>query len=281
MVGSGTRNARAISSVVSPPSRRRVSATRASVDSTGWQATRTSREQVVPDVLVDRASRGRAASAAALTESAELLVLALEHLAAGGAGRWRGSSPSPSATRPGCRGCPSPGQRSSAVTSASCARSSARPTSRTMRTRPPMSRADSIRQTASMAVRVATRSGRPARPADFRASPGLEVRASSSSWALISGSAGAEVLGLEDRADLDLRLLARHRVGAAARPTRPPRPSTSPARSRSPAMSSLVSAKGPSMTVFLPPAEAHALALAARMEPVAGQHDARPSPAPR
>src|SRR5207247_1816116 len=37
-VGSGTRNARAISSVVSPPSNRRVSATRASVESTGWQA---------------------------------------------------------------------------------------------------------------------------------------------------------------------------------------------------------------------------------------------------
>src|SRR5439155_455080 len=37
-VDSGTRNARAISSVVSPPSSRSVSATRASVESTGWQA---------------------------------------------------------------------------------------------------------------------------------------------------------------------------------------------------------------------------------------------------
>ena len=34
-VGSGTRNARAISSVVRPPSKRSVSATRASVESTG------------------------------------------------------------------------------------------------------------------------------------------------------------------------------------------------------------------------------------------------------
>src|SRR2546428_9339831 len=38
MVGSGTRKARAISSVVSPASRRSVSAVRASVDSSGWHA---------------------------------------------------------------------------------------------------------------------------------------------------------------------------------------------------------------------------------------------------
>ena len=36
----------------------------------------------------------------------------------------------------------------------------------------------------------------------------------------------AEVLGLEDRADLDLRLLAGHRIAGSAAPTRPPRPST-------------------------------------------------------
>src|SRR5689334_23190374 len=56
---------------------------------------------------------------------------------------------------PGFSGMPVSGQRSSAVISASCARSSASPTSRTTRTRPPRSRADSIRQTASMAPRVA------------------------------------------------------------------------------------------------------------------------------
>src|SRR2546422_1060515 len=37
MVGSGTRNARAISGVVRPPTRRSVSATRPSAESTGWQ----------------------------------------------------------------------------------------------------------------------------------------------------------------------------------------------------------------------------------------------------
>ena len=36
-VAAGTRNALAISSLVSPPTTRRVSATRASRDSTGWQ----------------------------------------------------------------------------------------------------------------------------------------------------------------------------------------------------------------------------------------------------
>jgi hypothetical protein len=55
---------------------------------------------------------------------------------------------------PGLSGIPASGHCSSALTSASCARSSASPTSRTMRTRPPSSRADSIRQTASMALRV-------------------------------------------------------------------------------------------------------------------------------
>ena len=51
---------------------------------------------------------------------------------------------------PGLSGMPDSGHCSSAATSASCARSSARPTSRTMRARPAMSLGDSIRQTASM-----------------------------------------------------------------------------------------------------------------------------------
>src|SRR5256885_11297971 len=52
---------------------------------------------------------------------------------------------------PGLSGTPDSGQRSSAATSASCARSSARPTSPTMRVSPAMTLADSIRHTASMA----------------------------------------------------------------------------------------------------------------------------------
>ncbi len=52
---------------------------------------------------------------------------------------------------PGLSGTPLSGHFSSAVTSASCASSSASPTSRTIRARPAMSLADSIFQTASIA----------------------------------------------------------------------------------------------------------------------------------
>jgi hypothetical protein len=48
MVASGTRKARAISAVVSPPSSRRVRAARASGDSTGWQETKISRSRSSP-----------------------------------------------------------------------------------------------------------------------------------------------------------------------------------------------------------------------------------------
>src|SRR5258706_9459716 len=59
---------------------------------------------------------------------------------------------------PGLSGTPDCGHCSRAMTRASCARSSARPTSRTIRISPAISRGDSIRQTASMArwVSVAT-----------------------------------------------------------------------------------------------------------------------------
>src|SRR5437660_12763024 len=56
---------------------------------------------------------------------------------------------------PGLSGIPDSGHCSSAATSASCARSSATATSRTMRVSPAINRADSIRQTASMARCVA------------------------------------------------------------------------------------------------------------------------------
>src|SRR5688500_6737154 len=51
---------------------------------------------------------------------------------------------------PGLSGTPDSGHCSSAATRASCASSSARPTSRTIRARPAISRPDSILQTASM-----------------------------------------------------------------------------------------------------------------------------------
>ena len=57
-----TRNARAISSVVRPPSRRSVSATRASVDSTGWQAVKIRRSRSSPIVVVERRRRDPASA---------------------------------------------------------------------------------------------------------------------------------------------------------------------------------------------------------------------------
>ena len=81
-VGSGTRNARAISSVVRPPSRRSVSATRASVERTGWQAVNIEAQQVVADVVVEgrvEVRRGRLLVRPA-SPAADLLVLALEQL---------------------------------------------------------------------------------------------------------------------------------------------------------------------------------------------------------
>ena len=67
----------------------------------------------------------------------------------GGSDRSRGASRSRSATRRRCSGSHAPGHCSNAATSASCANSSASPTSRTMRARPAMMRADSMRHTAS------------------------------------------------------------------------------------------------------------------------------------
>src|SRR5947207_8204821 len=56
---------------------------------------------------------------------------------------------------PGPPGTPWAGHCSSAITRASCASSSAAPTSPVIRARPAMRRGDSIRQTASIAERVA------------------------------------------------------------------------------------------------------------------------------
>ena len=152
MVGSGTRKARAISSVVSPPSkpqRERDARLRRQHGMTGDED---QPQQIVADLVVDRGvdveRRRLPASSRARGRSPRACARAS---GAGGAGRSRDASRSPSATRPGLSGTPVSGHCSSAATSASCARSSARPTSRRMRARPAMSRADSIRQTASIA----------------------------------------------------------------------------------------------------------------------------------
>src|SRR5882757_786419 len=69
---------------------------------------------------------------------------------------------------PGPSGTPRTGHCSSAITRASCASSSAAPTSPVIRVRPAMRRGDSIRQTASIADFVAPLSGKAVSAKVFR-----------------------------------------------------------------------------------------------------------------
>src|ERR1700759_2117521 len=108
---------------------------------------------------------------------------------------------------PGLSGTPDSGHCSSAATSASCARSSATPTSRTIRVRPAIRRADSMRQTAWIAA-----------CASALTRLALDVRADALlALAHLRRHDLTEVLGLEDLPDLDLRI-ALHRVRAALDP---------------------------------------------------------------
>src|SRR5688500_7543621 len=113
---------------------------------------------------------------------------------------------------PGLSGTPDSGHCSSAATSASWASSSARPTSRTIRVRAAISLADSIRKTASIArcgSRTAT--GATLGPLfDLLAEPLLLL-------AQLGRELVAEVVGLEDRPQLEHALLAGG-VRAALRP---------------------------------------------------------------
>ena len=152
MVGSETRNARAISSVVRPPRRRSVSAARASAESTGWQDVKISRRRSSPTSSSSAVSRSTGKRLLPLFEIvSKLLVLAVEHLAAA---EMVDRAVLGGRHQPGAgvvRECPEAGHCSSAATSASWARSSASPTSRTIRARPAMIFGDSMRQTASIA----------------------------------------------------------------------------------------------------------------------------------
>src|ERR1044071_9212693 len=150
MVGSGRRKARAISAVVKPPSRRSVSATRASVERTGWQAVKMRRSRSSPMSSSRVSSKSGAARSKASSSRPSSSCLRSSIFLLRNTSRARCLAAAISHA-PGFSGTPDSGQRSSAVTSASCANSSASPTSRTSRARPAMSLADSILQTVSMA----------------------------------------------------------------------------------------------------------------------------------
>src|SRR3954471_3995474 len=201
-VASPTRNARAISAVLSAPTSRSVSATRASVESTGWQAMKIRLSRSSPMSSSIAAARSGSSACSSERPISACLRSAIAP--------WRRRSIArclavAMSQAPGFSGTPDSGHCSSAATSASCARSSATPTSRTMRARPAISRADSIRQTASMARWASNSVAR-----RLLAQARLLL-------AQLGGELLAEVLGLEDLADLDLRL-GLHRVGAALDP---------------------------------------------------------------
>src|SRR5690242_19323274 len=200
-VASGTRKARATSSVVRPPSSRRVSATRASVESTGWHVVNTSRRRSSSNGSSAAAARSGCSTPPPRRSSSCPSSRVLRS--------WTSARRRRSTARcfavamsqaPGLSGTPDSGHCSSAATSASCARSSARPTSRTIRARPAISRADSIRQTASI-VRLTS--------GDATAAPGLRARLGllpqpRLALAELGRELLAEVLGLEHGPELDL-----------------------------------------------------------------------------
>src|SRR4249919_2917797 len=216
-VASLTRKARAISAVVSEPTRRMVRATRASVASTGWQAVkiRLSRSSSIssPAASAGSSSASRERSSTARPSSSSLrAAISL----------WRSRSIArflavAISQAPGLSGTPVRGHRSSAARSASWARSSATPTSPVIRASAAISRVDSILQTASIARR-ASRS-LIVSPAALRRL--LVVLRLLPDPLLLLAQLGrellAEVLGLEDLADFDrARLVVR--VGAALDP---------------------------------------------------------------
>src|SRR4029453_9461668 len=108
--------------------------------------------------------------------------------------------PVPMSQAPGLSGAPDSGHWSSAAMSASWARSSATPTSRTIRASPAMSRGDSIRQTASMA-RWASEDGTVLPVVGRLGAQALLLLAQ------LRGELVAEIVGREHRADLELGLL--------------------------------------------------------------------------
>ena len=126
IAASATRKACAISPVVSPPTSRRVNATRLSAASAGWQHVKTSARRSSGIALTSSSSAGsscsRPMSSALRWKTFSRRMRSIARLRA-----------VVTIHAPGVRGMPSPGHRSSAVVNASCTASSA--SSRSPRTR--------------------------------------------------------------------------------------------------------------------------------------------------
>src|SRR6266545_2683329 len=152
-VDSGARNARAISPVVRPPNSRRVSATRASFDRTGWQHTNNSRRRSSP-MSSNRPSKSGSNTCPATSSSRPNCSCLRSAIAVRRKWSMARRFPMAMSHAAGLSGTPDSGHCSRAATSASWARSSATPMSRTIRARPAINLGDSILQTASMARRA-------------------------------------------------------------------------------------------------------------------------------
>src|ERR687885_730136 len=284
-VGSGTRNARAISVVSSPPSKRSVSATRASGESTGWQAMKMRRRRSSPTSSRAASRSTTALSCWASNARPSSSCLRSDSLIRRSRSMARCFAVAMSQA-PGLFGIPVCGHRSSAITRASCARSSATPTSRTIRVSPAMSRADSILQTASMARWVSDMvittherracSSAARMSAEGRLAARLVLLSPRSHPVLLlpelGGELGAEVLGLEHRANLDLRTAAE---GCPLEPLdglfhRPDLPDPVAGDEL------LGLGEGPVDHGLLVCREPHALPLGARVQSLGRQHHARP-----
>src|SRR3954468_15452323 len=200
-VASGTRNARAISSVVRPPTRRRVSATRASRLSTGWQEMKTSRRTSSSTTSSKAAAQSGSSPSRSSRPSSAVLRCSVSARRKLSIARCFAVAISHA---PGRSGMPPAGHCSSAATSASCASSSASPTSPVTRVSAPTSLADSMRQTASTTRWTSTSVIDAVLPPSallLRLDGGAQLILL---LAQLGGELLAEVLGLGDLAHLDL-----------------------------------------------------------------------------
>ena len=259
-----------------------MSATRASVESTGWQAMNTSRSRSSPTSSSRAASRSRHGRLLLRLELAAELRRACARAACSRRSRSIARCLAVAMSQaPGLSGTPDSGHRSSAATSASWARSSARPTSRTIRARPAMSLA---RLDPPDRVDRAMRSGAVTAPnhAIFspRCKPGPAVASSAAlrlcahllaarpSAADLGAAKSGHLVHLPDLdspspADLGQRLA--HSIASSFDFTW---------MIQKPAISSFVSANGPSMTVTLAAGELDPRALRAGLQPVGREQHA-------
>src|SRR6266508_4293587 len=207
MVGSGTRKARATSSVDRPPSSRRVSATCASVESAGWQQVKTRRSRSSCTGPTSSGVPGSSLPGESIATSPS-------------SSRPRDSRRRRSMARlravvmiqpPGLGGGPSPGHLLKATANASCTASSATSMSPKTRIRAATDRPDSSRKIWPMAASSTFGASSPSRTQSglpVRERADLDRRLDDLGDLRRPGERGIEVLGLDDveAAEVLLRL---------------------------------------------------------------------------